>query len=190
MVTHDVLLRPVILTLKSLFPDELTVTGSRHISGGLPLTPLHWLSAPRWDGQALRDVAILAGPEMAQPSALCENGDRHREGRRAWLGRGGRVAQAQGLCCSAVPGPSPAPPACHARGTGCHGSQLTPQLFPGAALSEINHATAQKRPSDVPQFACPRGCYKAICLCKQPAVVPCNFFMGLSLNGWLVWGDL
>lgn len=89
MVTHDVLLRPVILTLKSLFPDELTVTGSRHISGGLPLTPLHWLSAPRWDGQALRDVAILAGPEMAQPSALCENSDRHQEGRRAWLGAAG-----------------------------------------------------------------------------------------------------
>lgn len=111
MVTHDVLLRPVILTLKSLFPDELTVTGSRHISGGLPLTPLHWLSAPRWDGQALRDVAILAGPEMAQPSALCENGDRHQEGRRAWLGAAGSP-RLRGCVAALSPGRAPhRPPA-------------------------------------------------------------------------------
>lgn len=174
MVTHDVLARPLILTLKSLFPDELTVTGSGDVSGGLPLTPLHWVSAPHRARKALHNATIPFGPEMAQPSALCENADGHRTGRSARLGR---AAGRPGLG-AALQGPSPGR-APHAR-LPCPGhrlspQQLTPQRFPGATPSEMKQAIAQKRPADGPPFARPRGGCKASRLGQQPAAVPCTF---------------
>lgn len=170
MVTHDVLARPLILTLKSLFPDELTVTGSGDVSGGLPLTPLHWVPAPHRARKALHNATIPFGPEMAQPSALCENAD----GQKRPLGQGCGPPRLGGCVAGPVPRPSPArPPA--VPGHRLSPQQLTPQRFPGATPSEMKQAIAQKRPADGPPFARPRGGCKASRLGQQPAAVPCTF---------------
>lgn len=54
---------------------------------------------------------------------------------------------------------------------------------------KVSQLIIQKKPADL-EFAYPRWGCKAIYLSRAACCGPFYIFMGLSLNGWLVWVDL